>query len=110
MLVSCLPFGARLVFFERLTVGGMSCTLEGGLRPPSFLICMWFCVVFCVGFLSINWGMSCILGEFGRWGACIVLWKVAFGQLFFNRHVVLLCVPCWFLVYQLGHVLYSLRV
>ena len=48
MLVSYLSVGASLVFFDNLDVGCMSCILEGGLRPPSFLIGMWFCFVFCV--------------------------------------------------------------
>ena len=49
MLVSYLSVGASLVFFESLVVGCISCVLEGGLRPPSFLVGMWFCFVFCVG-------------------------------------------------------------
>ena len=49
MLVSHLSTGASLVFFGSLLVVCMSCILEGGLRPPSFLIGMWFCFVFCVG-------------------------------------------------------------
>ena len=48
MLVSYLSVGASLVFFGNLDVGCMSCILEGGLRPHSFLIGMWFCFVFCV--------------------------------------------------------------
>ena len=59
-LVSGSRVGACLAIFEEFIVGGMSCTFEGGLRPPSFLIDMWFCTVFCVGFLFINRGMSCI--------------------------------------------------
>ena len=34
---------------------------------------------------------------FGRWPS---------ATFFFNKHVVLLCVLCWFLVYQLGQVLF----
>ena len=48
-LVSGSRVGACLAIFEEFIVGGMSCTFEGGLRPPSFLIGMWFCFVFCVG-------------------------------------------------------------
>jgi len=48
VLISYLSVGASLVFFENLDVGCMSCILEGGLRPLSFLIGMWFCFVFCV--------------------------------------------------------------
>ena len=86
----------------------MSCTLEGGLRPPSFLISMWFCFVFCVGFLFINWGKSCILWKFTRCVRVLYFRRWPSATFFFNRHVVLLCVLCWFLVYRLGHVLYSL--
>ena len=110
MLVSCLSVGASLVFFESLIVGGMSCTLEGGLRPPSFLIGMWFCFVFCVGFLFISWGESCISREFNSWGHVLYFGRWPSATFFFNRCVVLLCVLCWFLVYQLGHVLYYLGV
>ena len=74
VLVSGSSVGACLAIFEELIVGGMSCTFEGGLRPPSFLIDMWFCFVFCVGFLFINRGMSCITLSLPRgFALCSVL-------------------------------------
>ena len=47
---------------------------EGGLQPPSFLEGMWFCFVFCVGYLFRGWGMSYISEGFVI-GACLAFLK-----------------------------------
>ena len=106
VLVSCLVAGARIVSCESLVVGSVSCTFCRWPSATFFLIGIWFCFVFCVGFLFSSWGMSCTLSESSGCGCVLYFLKVAFGHLLFNRHMVLLCVMCWFLVYQLGHELY----
>ena len=54
---------------DSLGVGFFSCLLEGGLRPPSFLITSWFYFVDNVGFLDLSSDLG------------FVILKVAFGHL-----------------------------
>ena len=85
VLVSSLSVGACLVLFGRLIVEGMSYTLEGGR--------------------SISWEKGCYFLRFDSWGHVLYFGRWPSATFFFSRRVVLLCVLCWFLVYQLGHVL-----
>ena len=91
MLVSYLSIGASLVFFESLVVVCMSCILEGGLRPPSFLIGMWFCFVFCVGACLVLFVSLVVRGMSSTSESDVRPPSFRIGNI---RHVVLFCVLC----------------
>ena len=94
--ISRLAFGACLVFFVNLLVEGMSCTLEGGLRPPfvfnacGFVLCSVLVSCLSVGarlvfFESLTFGrMSCIVGMI-KYMASLLLWSC--GVMYTNIYI-----------------------